>query len=87
MLNRLVELRSNSLFSIPPADFKQVSWLFSVPPGDINFKSALEKASLAALCYVLILVEGQEGQKTRAETLQRQIRKLEKQAAATSEAL
>jgi len=86
MLNRLVELRSNALLSIPAADFKQVSWLFSVPPGDINFKSALEKAALAALRYVLILVEGTEGQKTRTETLQRQIRKLEKQAAATGEA-
>jgi len=86
MLNRLVELRSNSLLSIPDADFKQVSWLFSVPPGDVNFKGALEKASLAALRYVLILVRGQKGQKTRAETLQRQIRKLEKQESATNEA-
>ena len=87
ILERLTKLSSGNLyFSITPADFKQVSWLFSVPPGDINFKGALEQASLFALRYVLILVEGKEGQKTRTETLRRQIRKLEKQESVTNEA-
>lgn len=75
-LHELYVLMVNPLFH--PDDFgEHGSWLITVPSSDINFKSHLEQASPAVLRYVLVLVDGRENDKTRAEAIKRQLRKLE----------
>jgi ParB family chromosome partitioning protein len=74
-LHELYVLMVNPLFRMD--DFEHVSWLITVPSSDINFKGHLEQASAAVLRYVLVLVDGRENDKTRAEAIKRQLRKLE----------
>jgi ParB/RepB/Spo0J family partition protein len=74
-LHELYVLMANPLFRMD--DFEHVSWLITVPSSDINFKGHLEQASAAVLRYVLVLVDGRENDKTRAEAIKRQLRKLE----------
>lgn len=50
------------------------SWLYSVPAGDINFKGALQRATVEELQEVLAALP-EAGNKTKIAAIQREIRK------------
>ena len=53
------------------------SWLYSVPAGDINFKGALQRATLEELQEVLAALP-EVGNKTKIAAIQREIRNRER---------
>lgn len=57
-----------------------LSWLTTVPVGDINFKSNLENATADEIREALERTRGKHGHVTRTKTLERRLRKIERQA-------
>lgn len=55
-----------------------VLWLTNTPAGDINFRSTLERASLAEIQAAIRIVETQSINKTKLTALNRAARKRER---------
>lgn len=63
-------------------DFDHISWLLNVPPGDVNFQLRLKEASAQVLRYALAVMPDEDGHQTRRLTIERRLRKLERDEAA-----
>ena len=55
--------------------FEDVPWLVTIPAGGANFRSALKRATSPAIYYALALTRGREGNKTRVQALERELRR------------